>query len=88
MNFNLFFAQELITTLYIGFLGLIFSSYFMYLAEKDEVAVSPDGRPGKAKSDFQSYADALWWGVVSSKSHHYITPDIYDCEIISDYINY
>uniref|UniRef100_A0A9L0IPF1 Potassium voltage-gated channel subfamily KQT member 1 n=1 Tax=Equus asinus TaxID=9793 RepID=A0A9L0IPF1_EQUAS len=39
--------QELITTLYIGFLGLIFSSYFVYLAEKD----------------FGSYADALWWGV-------------------------
>jgi hypothetical protein len=26
--------QELITTLYIGFLGLIFSSYFVYLSEK------------------------------------------------------
>ena len=48
-------TQELITTLYIGFLGLIFSSYFVYLAEKD------DGR-----SDFASYADALWWGVVSN----------------------
>ncbi|CAG2116995.1 unnamed protein product, partial [Medioppia subpectinata] len=57
--------QELITTLYIGFLGLIFSSYFMYLAEKDEIPIQADGRPGKAKSDFQSYADALWWGVVS-----------------------
>lgn len=34
--------QELITTLYIGFLGLIFSSYFVYLAEKD--TVSADGR--------------------------------------------
>lgn len=51
-------SQELITTLYIGFLGLIFSSYFVYLAEKD--AVGPDG-----KTDFSSYADALWWGVVS-----------------------
>jgi hypothetical protein len=50
--------QELITTLYIGFLGLIFSSYFVYLAEKD--AVDVDGR-----TDFTSYADALWWGVVS-----------------------
>ncbi|CAH1398244.1 unnamed protein product [Nezara viridula] len=49
--------QELITTLYIGFLGLIFSSYFVYLAEKD--AVGPDGKSG----DFASYADALWWGV-------------------------
>ncbi|KAJ1524376.1 hypothetical protein ONE63_010876 [Megalurothrips usitatus] len=50
--------QELITTLYIGFLGLIFSSYFVYLAEKD--ATGPDG-----KTDFASYADALWWGVIT-----------------------
>ncbi|XP_026479169.1 potassium voltage-gated channel subfamily KQT member 1-like [Ctenocephalides felis] len=50
--------QELITTLYIGFLGLIFSSYFVYLAEKD--ATSPDGRMA-----FRSYADALWWGVIT-----------------------
>ncbi|XP_009866092.1 PREDICTED: potassium voltage-gated channel subfamily KQT member 1-like, partial [Apaloderma vittatum] len=50
--------QELITTLYIGFLGLIFSSYFVYLAEKD--AVDEDGKTG-----FSSYADALWWGVVT-----------------------
>ncbi|GLH09793.1 Potassium voltage-gated channel protein Shaker [Gryllus bimaculatus] len=50
--------QELITTLYIGFLGLIFSSYFVYLAEKDE------GGNGN-KTDFKSYADALWWGVIT-----------------------
>lgn len=50
--------QELITTLYIGFLGLIFSSYFVYLAEKD--VVGPDG-----ETDFASYADALWWGVIT-----------------------
>ncbi|XP_058263543.1 potassium voltage-gated channel subfamily KQT member 1 [Hemibagrus wyckioides] len=50
--------QELITTLYIGFLGLIFSSYFVYLAEKD--TVDEEGR-----TDFSSYADALWWGVVT-----------------------
>uniref|UniRef100_A0A8B9GSN2 Potassium voltage-gated channel subfamily KQT member 1 n=1 Tax=Astyanax mexicanus TaxID=7994 RepID=A0A8B9GSN2_ASTMX len=50
--------QELITTLYIGFLGLIFSSYFVYLAEKD--AVDDEGKTG-----FSSYADALWWGVVT-----------------------
>ncbi|KFO94974.1 Potassium voltage-gated channel subfamily KQT member 1, partial [Calypte anna] len=49
---------ELITTLYIGFLGLIFSSYFVYLAEKD--AVNDSG-----ETEFGSYADALWWGVVS-----------------------
>ena len=67
--------QELITTLYIGFLGLIFSSYFVYLAEKDAVA-------DYGRTDFSSYADALWWGVVSAvlvslliilfhRSHHY-----------------
>ncbi|KAI8519047.1 Potassium voltage-gated channel sub KQT member 1 [Branchiostoma belcheri] len=50
--------QELITTLYIGFLGLIFSSYFVYLAEKDEVDEN-------GETDFRSYADALWWGVVA-----------------------
>ncbi|XP_050971335.1 potassium voltage-gated channel subfamily KQT member 1.1 isoform X2 [Labeo rohita] len=50
--------QELITTLYIGFLGLIFSSYFVYLAEKD--AVDDSGF-----TEFSSYADALWWGVVT-----------------------
>lgn len=52
--------QELITTLYIGFLGLIFSSYFVYLAEKD--SIGPDGR---TRTDFSSYADALWWGVIT-----------------------
>ena len=41
--------QELITTLYIGFLALIFCSYFIYLCEKD------------SNEQFQSYADALWW---------------------------
>uniref|UniRef100_A0A672MMD1 Potassium voltage-gated channel subfamily KQT member 1 n=1 Tax=Sinocyclocheilus grahami TaxID=75366 RepID=A0A672MMD1_SINGR len=50
--------QELITTLYIGFLALIFSSYFVYLAEKD--AVDDSGF-----TEFSSYADALWWGVVT-----------------------
>ncbi|NXU53036.1 KCNQ1 protein, partial [Turnix velox] len=49
---------ELITTLYIGFLGLIFSSYFVYLAEKDAVDAS-------GETQFGSYADALWWGVVT-----------------------
>ncbi|MBN3326633.1 KCNQ1 protein, partial [Atractosteus spatula] len=51
-------AGELITTLYIGFLGLIFSSYFVYLAEKDAVDAS-------GTNEFGSYADALWWGVVT-----------------------
>uniref|UniRef100_A0A3Q3MN34 Potassium voltage-gated channel subfamily KQT member 1 n=1 Tax=Mastacembelus armatus TaxID=205130 RepID=A0A3Q3MN34_9TELE len=50
--------QELITTLYIGFLSLIFSSYFVYLAEKDAVDSS-------GATEFGNYADALWWGVVT-----------------------
>ncbi|XP_046926454.1 potassium voltage-gated channel subfamily KQT member 1 isoform X3 [Lynx rufus] len=54
--------QELITTLYIGFLGLIFSSYFVYLAEKD--AVNESGQV-----EFGSYADALWWG--GGHGHHH-----------------
>uniref|UniRef100_A0A1I8G4R8 Ion_trans domain-containing protein n=1 Tax=Macrostomum lignano TaxID=282301 RepID=A0A1I8G4R8_9PLAT len=44
--------QELFTTVYIGFLGLIFSSFVMYLIEKDE-----------QDTQISNYADALWWGV-------------------------
>ena len=33
-------------------------SYFVYLSEKD--AVAPDGTV-----HFKSYADALWWGVIT-----------------------
>lgn len=47
--------QELITTLYIGFLGLIFASFLVYLAEKD------------TNEKFSNFADALWWGVVRLK---------------------
>ncbi|XP_021364239.1 potassium voltage-gated channel subfamily KQT member 1-like isoform X2 [Mizuhopecten yessoensis] len=46
--------QELLTTLYIGFLGLLFSSFLVYLAEKDA-----------DKKKFRSFADALWWGVIT-----------------------
>ena len=63
----LFVLQELITTLYIGFLGLIFSSYFVYLAERDD-----------NRNDFNSYADALWWGVVGS----------FDLFLFSEKLNY
>lgn len=45
--------QELITAWYIGFLVLIFASFLVYLAEKD------------SNSDFNTYADSLWWGTVS-----------------------
>lgn len=47
--------QELITTLYIGFLGLIFASFLVFLAEKE------------VNKKFSNYAQALWWGVVSKK---------------------
>lgn len=46
--------QELITTLYIGFLGLIFSSFLVFLAEKDAEG-----------SKYKNFADALWWGVIT-----------------------
>lgn len=45
--------QELITTLYIGFLGLIFSSFLVYLAEKD------------VNRDIRNFGDALWWGIIT-----------------------
>ncbi|XP_022079349.1 potassium voltage-gated channel subfamily KQT member 1-like [Acanthaster planci] len=50
--------QELITTLYIGFLMLIFVSYFVYLAERDN-------QDERGRKQFETYADALWWGVVT-----------------------
>ncbi|KAM9817313.1 potassium voltage-gated channel subfamily KQT member 1-like [Neosynchiropus ocellatus] len=45
---------ELITTFYVGFLCLIICSYLVYLAEFQE-----------QESFFNSYADALWWGVIT-----------------------
>ncbi|KAL3313622.1 hypothetical protein Ciccas_007774, partial [Cichlidogyrus casuarinus] len=45
--------QELFTTVYIGFLGLISCSFFMYLAEKDY------------NKKIRNYPDALWWGVIT-----------------------
>uniref|UniRef100_A0ABD2WMZ8 Potassium voltage-gated channel subfamily KQT member 5 n=1 Tax=Trichogramma kaykai TaxID=54128 RepID=A0ABD2WMZ8_9HYME len=44
--------QELFTTLYIGFLGLIFASFCIYLLEKEH-------------EDFNNFAKALWWGVIT-----------------------
>uniref|UniRef100_A0A8V5GI54 Uncharacterized protein n=1 Tax=Melopsittacus undulatus TaxID=13146 RepID=A0A8V5GI54_MELUD len=46
-------SKELITAWYIGFLVLIFSSFLVYLAEKD------------ANAQFATYADSLWWGTVT-----------------------
>lgn len=56
-------SQELITAWYIGFLVLIFASFLVYLAEKD------------INSDFNTYADSLWWGTVSiANCAHIWTP--------------
>ncbi|XP_073531660.1 potassium voltage-gated channel subfamily KQT member 5 isoform X1 [Phyllobates terribilis] len=46
-------SKELITAWYIGFLVLIFSSFLVYLVEKE------------ANTQFQTYADALWWGTIT-----------------------
>ncbi|CAM1326164.1 KCNQ4 (predicted) [Pycnogonum litorale] len=46
--------QELFTTLYIGFLGLIFSSFLVFLVEKDTNSKM-----------FGNFAAALWWGVIT-----------------------
>lgn len=51
--FSFLCVQELITAWYIGFLVLIFSSFLVYLVEKD------------LNKQFNTYADALWWGTVS-----------------------
>ncbi|CAL1544933.1 unnamed protein product [Lymnaea stagnalis] len=62
--------QELVTTLYIGLLGLIFSSYLVYIVEKDEPridAVGPKQQFNNTgyKPKFNNFADAIWWGVVT-----------------------
>ncbi|TTQ71771.1 Potassium voltage-gated channel subfamily KQT member 3 [Bagarius yarrelli] len=60
--------QELITAWYIGFLSLILSSFLVYLVEKDVVLMTlpsdEDGTPTPAQ-DFDTYADALWWGLIT-----------------------
>lgn len=51
---------ELITTMYMGFIVLIITSYLVYLAERDFIVA--ETRP------FESYADALWFGIVTGKT--------------------
>ncbi|KAL0964423.1 hypothetical protein UPYG_G00323650 [Umbra pygmaea] len=46
-------SKELVTAWYIGFLVLIFSSFLVYLVEKED------------NKDFATYADALWWGTIT-----------------------
>eukprot|EP00064_Thunnus_orientalis_P016513 superscaffoldBa00003293_g16579 len=64
-------SKELITAWYIGFLVLIFASFLVYLAEKD------------INSDFNTYADSLWWGTAAWRlystdaKHSYLTATWY-----------
>ncbi|UJR33315.1 hypothetical protein I4U23_020765 [Adineta vaga] len=48
---------ELITTMYMGFIVLIVTSYLVYLAERDYIK--------EGVKPFESYADALWFGIVT-----------------------
>ena len=66
------YHQELLTTLYIDFLILVFSSFTMYLVEKD------------VNAEFDSYAHALWWGVITLCTVGYgdITPRSWQVVII------
>ncbi|XP_026515738.1 potassium voltage-gated channel subfamily KQT member 3 [Terrapene carolina triunguis] len=57
---NLF---ELITAWYIGFLTLILSSFLVYLVEKD--VPEKDAHGVEMKEEFETYADALWWGLIT-----------------------
>ncbi|XP_004602507.2 potassium voltage-gated channel subfamily KQT member 3 [Sorex araneus] len=56
-------SKELITAWYIGFLTLILSSFLVYLVEKDVPEVGVQGE--EVKEEFETYADALWWGLIT-----------------------
>ncbi|XP_061653892.1 potassium voltage-gated channel subfamily KQT member 3 [Phyllopteryx taeniolatus] len=62
-------SKELITAWYIGFLSLILASFLVYLVEKDDVSVdvsNQDDPTAQPKvQDFDTYADALWWGLIT-----------------------
>lgn len=68
--------QELITTLYIGFLGLIFASFLVYLMEKDE-----------DNTKFTNFAQALWWGVITLCTVGYgdMVPETWQGKIIASF---
>ncbi|KAF7632279.1 hypothetical protein Mgra_00008288, partial [Meloidogyne graminicola] len=66
--------QELLSTLYIGFLGLIFSSFLVYLCEKNY----------NVSDKYTTFADALWWGVITLSTVGYgdVTPSTWPGKII------
>ncbi|XP_001634862.3 potassium voltage-gated channel subfamily KQT member 1 isoform X2 [Nematostella vectensis] len=45
--------KELLTTLYLGFISLIFASFVLYMVEKDE------------NVKFDSWPNSFWWGIVT-----------------------
>ncbi|XP_031572430.1 potassium voltage-gated channel subfamily KQT member 1-like isoform X2 [Actinia tenebrosa] len=45
--------KELVTTLYLGFISLIFASFVLYMVEKD------------ANIKFDSWPNSFWWGIVT-----------------------
>ncbi|KAA0718742.1 Potassium voltage-gated channel subfamily KQT member 3 [Triplophysa tibetana] len=62
-------SKELITAWYIGFLSLILASFLVYLVEKDDIAPNltdiDNLSPTPPPQDFDTYADALWWGLIT-----------------------
>uniref|UniRef100_A0A1I7S0F7 Potassium voltage-gated channel subfamily KQT member 5 n=1 Tax=Bursaphelenchus xylophilus TaxID=6326 RepID=A0A1I7S0F7_BURXY len=64
--------QELLTTLYIGFLGLIFSSFLVYICEKNY------------NEKYTTFADALWWGVITLTTVGYgdVTPSTWPGKVV------
>uniref|UniRef100_A0A8C2EWK1 Potassium voltage-gated channel, KQT-like subfamily, member 3 n=1 Tax=Cyprinus carpio TaxID=7962 RepID=A0A8C2EWK1_CYPCA len=62
-------SKELITAWYIGFLSLILASFLVYLVEKDDVTMeltdTEGSSPTPVPQDFDTYADALWWGLIT-----------------------
>uniref|UniRef100_A0A2K5QX13 Potassium voltage-gated channel subfamily Q member 2 n=1 Tax=Cebus imitator TaxID=2715852 RepID=A0A2K5QX13_CEBIM len=65
-------SKELVTAWYIGFLCLILASFLVYLAEKGE------------NDHFDTYADALWWGLVSRGPCGFSPPGRPACPLAED----
>ncbi|XP_048522553.1 potassium voltage-gated channel subfamily KQT member 4 isoform X2 [Dendroctonus ponderosae] len=68
--------QELMTTLYIGFLGLILASFVVFLVEKD-----------LPNTKFTNFAQALWWGVITLCTVGYgdMVPETWQGKIIASF---
>lgn len=64
--------KELLTTLYIGFLGLIFSSFLVYICEKNY------------NDRYITFADSLWWGVITLTTVGYgdVTPQTWPGKMV------